>query len=478
MMRLPRRFALLMLLGLAAAAAAQGVDLSGQIAFVTARGQLAIVDPAAGEPRLLSAVGPTFQFPAFAPAGDRIAAIGTDATAGTVSVFDAASEAVAYRSETERPIYLYWAPDGKTLSFIAARPETGLGLWLAEDDASARLLATGNPFYWAWNPDASSLLAHVGLTGDGSRLAFARPDTGLPAENLDPPGWFQAPGISPSGRYVAYGIAGPGGARRVVVASHPNVAGEIVRREFAHDGFAMLGWHPTRDLLAVMAPPQPSPHWFGPIQILDAEDGLLDVVVNDVALAFFWSPDGRKLAYVTPVPSDGVQQVAGGPGHAASVRSLLQRVAAARADSPRLASTQAGSARADSPTVVSVRAGSVGADAADAAPAASASTPMAARPTLVQQAPVELRLRVAYLDGAEVDRVTTIATVVPSPLWVNQFLPFFDQYALSHRIWSPASDAIVLPMLGPDGTSRVVVVGLDGTQREVAAGDMPFWNVR
>lgn len=30
-----------------------------------------------------------------------------------------------------------------------------------------------------------------------------------------------------------------------------------------------------------------------------------------------------------------------------------------------------------------------------------------------------------------------ITTFEPADLFVNQFLPFFDQYALSHRIWSP-----------------------------------------
>ena len=34
---------------------------------------------------------------------------------------------------------------------------------------------------------------------------------------------------------------------------------------------------------------------------------------------------------------------------------------------------------------------------------------------------------------------------------VGQFLPFFDQYALSHSVWSPDSGAVVLPMLARAG---------------------------
>jgi TolB protein len=477
---LVRRLVVAFGLACSAPALAQNIDLGGHIAYVTPYGQLGIVDPSGGEPRLLSAMGPSFQFPAFDPDGDRIAAIGTGDTAGTVSIFDGTSEVVAYRSEAERPIYLYWSPDGRTLSFLAARAETGLGFWLAADGAEPRLAGSGNPFYWAWNPDARSFLVHVGLTGDGSRLAFGSPDAGLSDEDLDPPGWFQAPGIAPSGRYVAYGLAGPAGSRRVVVASHPHVAGEVVRREFRHDGFAMLGWHPTQDLLAVMAPPQPAPHWFGPIQILDAADGLLAVVVDDVALAFFWSPDGSKMAYVTPVPSDGGQRIADAPGadehgDVPSHPGAMEDLVPSSSVSNVLASST-GTLRA----VASARI--AGAELAESpgssARSSSSSSTSSGQPSLIQQGPVEFRLRVVHLDGASVDRVTTIATITPSPLWLNQFLPFFDQYALSHRVWSPASDALVVPVLGSDGASRVVVFGLDGSRREVAIGDMPFWNVR
>lgn len=397
-------------------------ELTSRIAYVTPFGQLAVVDPSAGEPRLISPVGVTYQFPAFSPDGTRIAAIGVADGEGMVSIFGGPETRQAYRSAAEPPIYLYWAPDGASLSFIAARPESGLGFHIADLDGTARLVATGSPFYWAWDHDAASLLAHVGLTGEGSRLAFADPDTGIAEGDLDPPGFFQAPGISPSGRFIAYATVAPGGDRRVVVASHPFVAGEVVRREFSHQGFAMLGWNPVSDVVAVMSPPQAAPHWFGPIQVLDAADGLLEPVVDGVALAFFWSPDGTKLAWLSPVAAPDVQQV------------------------------------------VDTRTGSQGVGDSLPSPA--------------QQASVRLRLHVVDIDGLQSGVPRTLTTFAPSAAFVNQFLPFFDQYALSHRIWSPNSDALALPMIGSDGVTRVVVVDLDGTQREVAQGDMPAWNVR
>ncbi|MBC8075883.1 MAG: hypothetical protein H7Y32_07400 [Chloroflexales bacterium] len=64
----------------------------------------------------------------------------------------------------------------------------------------------------------------------------------------------------------------------------------------------------------------------------------------------------------------------------------------------------------------------------------------------------------------------------PLPLFINQFLPFFDQYAHSHRLWSPDSDALVLPALGASGP-QILVVPTDGSlPRTLLRGIMAFWS--
>lgn len=63
----------------------------------------------------------------------------------------------------------------------------------------------------------------------------------------------------------------------------------------------------------------------------------------------------------------------------------------------------------------------------------------------------------------------------PPPFFIDEFLPIFDQYAHSHRLWSPDSDALVLPMMD-NGRARVVVVTLDGACEAIATGVMPFWS--
>lgn len=383
--------------------------LTGRVAYITPRGQLAIVGTDGGEPRLLSPIGEHYRFPAFAPTGDRVAAIGATADATIVRVFDARSfdgrsAREVYRSRDEPPIYLSWSPDGRALGMLVGRGRDDLALYVVrtgEAGGEPELVATGQPLYWDWAPDGRALLVHSGFTGDGSRLAFGEPGRGLSTDDLDAPGFFQAPGISPTGSWVAY-AAVRYGERRVIVRTSPFAAGVVKELEFEHEGLAMLSWNPRRDLLAVMAPIRPADHYLGPVRLLDAEDGFLETVYDRVAIAHFWSPDGSKLAVLSPVASGTVQHVQQTPGA------------------------------------------------------------------------VRLRLEVVHVD----ERWTReLLVFVPSDAFLGQFLPFFDQYGLSHRIWSPGSDALVVPMLGRDGVSRVVRVDLGGDLRILAEGDMPFWNV-
>jgi hypothetical protein len=76
-----------------------------------------------------------------------------------------------------------------------------------------------------------------------------------------------------------------------------------------------------------------------------------------------------------------------------------------------------------------------------------------------------------------------VSTFEPVDMFVNQFLPFFDQYALSHRIWSPDSTSIVLPMVlqAEDGEERpricvVPMLPRGGRPRPLVDGMMAFWS--
>ena len=64
----------------------------------------------------------------------------------------------------------------------------------------------------------------------------------------------------------------------------------------------------------------------------------------------------------------------------------------------------------------------------------------------------------------------------PSRTFSHQFLPFFDQYALSHRIWSPDSRALTIPIL-EEGVSHIAVVDLDREDvKLLSTGEIAFWS--
>jgi TolB protein len=73
--------------------------------------------------------------------------------------------------------------------------------------------------------------------------------------------------------------------------------------------------------------------------------------------------------------------------------------------------------------------------------------------------------------------VTVLAELSPAPLFAAQFLPFFDQYAASHSIWSPHSDAIVLPAIDDAGQAHISVVPIDGrSPLRIADGVLATWS--
>jgi len=66
----------------------------------------------------------------------------------------------------------------------------------------------------------------------------------------------------------------------------------------------------------------------------------------------------------------------------------------------------------------------------------------------------------------------------PTPIFIGQFLPYFDQYALSHRLWSPDSRSILLPVR-ENGLNLILVIPVAGGRPErLAEGDIAFWSHR
>ncbi|MCA9873467.1 MAG: hypothetical protein KC441_07425, partial [Anaerolineales bacterium] len=267
---------------------------AGRIVYINQNGQIVTIDPDGNNGRLLTHDDFTYQFPAWSPDGSQVAAIGQDAIY-LLPDNETADPLNLYTNARQNPFYLYWSPDGRYLSFLTNDLQHGIGLRLVSADASeeARLLATGSPFYWNWTLDSQRMLIHTGAAGEDARLALLSTDSFDDAEDIAPPGSFQAPGISADGRYWAYAEDKGDGTSWLVVTNQENDQDWMER----HLGMVALGWSPTEPYLAFTNGAQErSVTFWGPLRLFDAASGETRLLSASTTLAFFWSPDGRYLA--------------------------------------------------------------------------------------------------------------------------------------------------------------------------------------
>jgi Tol biopolymer transport system component len=396
-----------------------------RISFVDEEGRLGTIAPDGGDLRMLADdTAIRYVFPAWSPDSRHIAAIGAGLADSGVYLFED-QEAMPengpqslYLSSTELPFYLYWSPDSRQVTFLANHPD-GIGLHLAQlgEEPESRLLLTGSPFYWHWSMTGDSLFFHTGLAAVDARLAFLDTDSLESGEDLGRPGFFQAPGISSDGRFLAFAEVDEAGDRWVVIADE---AGNEQSR-LRHFGTAALGWNPAAPQLALLSPTLRTPHgsgFFGSLRLFDIETKQEQILSDALVLAFFWSPDGQKLAYLT-------------------LGEERDDITAYR----RNPDAQAG---------------------------------RFSQPAQQQEGPLRFDLHIYDMEAGS---SALLLTFQPTRVYLEQYLPFFDQYALSHRIWAPDSESLVLPLLEND-QAHLYVVPLDDVPRFLVEGEMGFWSYR
>jgi TolB protein len=403
---------------------------AGRIAYIDGSGALAVVG---GEAAVVSlaVTGVTFGPPAWSPDGTRVAAIGTAASATGIYVFDVppvgrqatVSPRVVYTSADHAPFYLYWSPDGARVGFLA-NEDSAISLRVAMADGSRPtdgprhdgVLRVGAPLYFTWE-DARRLMLHVGVGPD----AFAGEIdlTGKAARGVHGTGNFRAAGVSNDARILAY-VDGDAAAADLVSAERDGSGS----RRVPVFGPTAMAFDPAGDTLAWIAADRAEAASvglpFGPLRVLDASTGATRTLVEDAALTFFWSPDGRTIAVLRLGAAGGPTAGSGRIVTAMSNRRLRAAAATGQGELMRLE-------------------------------AAETATPEPAQ-----------QVHLTFVDVAT-GSVRSDRTVEPAPDYVNTVLPYFDQYALSHRVWSPDGASIALPLVDSTGRARVTVLDVDGT---------------
>ena len=303
--------------------------------------------------------------------------------------------------------YPLWSPDSKKLAFVVVTRNHGLSLYVSDttsDEGPHHLLDSG-PLWMSWSSDSGHIAVHRGgqhflVTVDDEPKA-----RGL---WLEPSGGYRVPAWRPGHDEIA--ASGPvGGLDHGVytVPVWPSDAKVSIKATGVTGQNAAFLWSGDGSYLAVADDPRPALYGRSPIlvyrslRVLDGATLKEKMRVDQHILAYFWSPDGSRIA---------------------------------------LAGLRMGG-RALAWTVLDVETG----------------------------------------------MMDEVADFIPSPDQMTMF-QFFDQYAYSHRLWSPDGRYIVFAGILRDRavdaglrsqtSSRVYVLdtGPMRTIEVLAPGVLAFWS--
>lgn len=200
------------------------------------------------------------------------------------------------------PFYTFWAPNGETIGALHNGAD-GLDFLMVDvADESARVVGTGSPFYFSWDPAGANVVTHVGenrmgiIDSEGVTTDLGDTDAGYLAPQWTPSGIVHVS----AGDLVIQGV----GDTPVVIAEVSRFTPFVVNPQGTHVALQTLGDDGAISVAlreaAAVAP--------GRLVVVDIETGDVEVVDAGAAMAFFWSPDGRSLLFLTPSTDlDGVE---------------------------------------------------------------------------------------------------------------------------------------------------------------------------
>ncbi|HJS30187.1 MAG TPA: hypothetical protein VJ768_11225 [Anaerolineales bacterium] len=296
---------------------------SGLIAFVGTDGNIYTIDQAGRGKKALTQDGDypgtqdhfrLYQYLTWSPDSSQVGFVGVSGVGqgyNDVAVFSASVKDPEvkrlFTSEDLRPFYLYWSPDSSKLSFLTGNVNDGsMAFHVVSDSGGDTLqLDQGSPYYFAWSPEGDQLLVHTGR-GEANQVKFL-PVADEAGGSVLPstPSAFQAPAWSSDGEKIYLAFEDSGSLNEIIEADR---AGVTQRTLATVEGPVAFAIDQPGEHMAYLSEARISPIGFlGRMRVisLDAPEDILETE-EDLTMAFFWSPDGEKLAYLVPGMLDPV----------------------------------------------------------------------------------------------------------------------------------------------------------------------------
>lgn len=395
----------------------------GSIAAVGPDGGLTVIGPD-GRTALLTAPGAeTVGFPAWSPDGSRLAAISGRDGATTVEMIPVGGDGAPtgartalYASDLRQAFYVAWLPGGRAISLLANDADL-VDLRVVDTDRTAPLDGA----------DAASLIRK------GAPLYFDWLDDERALLHVGVGDRAFLALVGRDGHEIGADLERPGDFRSAPVS----VDGRFVAytRATSAAGEAEVIVAPLVGGDEIRLPT------FGPTALTFSPTGdvLMAIGADRAELPDMGFPMGPLRTIDAPT---------------GRTRTLVAGAVVGAFWSP------------DGRTILALRlqvAGGASAAAGPRDPAAAAS-------------PVPSEVHALIVDVAS-GAVPVDHVVRPGPRLVSEILPYFDQYALSHRLWAPDSSSFLLPVIGNDGTGTVIALPRDGSPSPFSiAATAAFWS--
>jgi Tol biopolymer transport system component len=193
------------------------------------------------------------------------------------------------------PFYLNGSPDDRSVAFLIPSERAAMELHIASTDRpdSARLVLTGQPNYASWSPDSRSLLAHIGGDQPDAFIGTVELSSTPPVKIETRPAAFQAPVWLPA-ETDSWLYARQQGLRSELVL---NAAGTVETLATFDSGVAFTLAPDGQQ--AAYALNTPDSFLYNGLTVIDLATRATQTVYQGNLVGFFWSPDGKQIAYLT-----------------------------------------------------------------------------------------------------------------------------------------------------------------------------------